>query len=42
MEVTTQLSGDSQDWDCFSGMIAKTDLRSVGHSGLSSYTCESC
>jgi hypothetical protein len=24
------------------GRIAKTDLRSVGCSGLSSYTCESC
>ena len=26
MRVTTQLSGDSCDWDCNSGMIAKTDL----------------
>jgi hypothetical protein len=26
MRVTTQLSRDSCDWDCNSGMIAKTDL----------------
>jgi hypothetical protein len=29
---------NSQDWDCFSGIIAKMDLRSVGCSGLSLYT----
>ena len=42
MEVTTQLSGDNRDWDCFSRMIAKTDLGTEGTQRLSLYTGEMC
>jgi hypothetical protein len=31
---------DSRDWDCFSGMIAKTDLGTEGTQRLSLYTGE--
>jgi hypothetical protein len=33
---------DSQDWDCFSRMIAKTDLGTEGTQRLSLYTGEMC
>jgi hypothetical protein len=42
MRVTTQLSEDSCDWDCSSGMIAKTDLGAIGTQSLSLNTGETC
>jgi hypothetical protein len=42
MQVTTQLSEDSCDWDCNSGMIAKTDLGIMDTQSLSLNTGETC
>ena len=42
MRVTTQLPEDSCDWDCDSGIIAKTDLRTEGTQRLSLNTGEMC
>jgi len=40
MKVTIRLLGDSRDWDCFSGMISKTDLGTEGTQEVSLYTGE--
>jgi hypothetical protein len=42
MRVTMQLSEDSCDWDCNSGMIAKTDLGIMDTQSLSLNTGETC
>jgi hypothetical protein len=42
MGVTTRLSRDNRDWDCFSRMIAKTDLGTEGTQRLSLYTGGTC
>jgi hypothetical protein len=42
MRVTTQLSEDSCDWDCSSGMIAKTDLGIMDTQSSSLNTGEKC
>jgi hypothetical protein len=42
MLVTTQLSEDSCDWDCNSGMIAKTDLGTEGTQSSSLNTGGMC
>jgi len=38
--VTTQLSEDNCDWDCDSGIIAKTDLGLMETQSSSLNTCE--
>jgi hypothetical protein len=42
MRVTMQLSEDSCDWDCNSGMIAKTDLGIMDTQSSSLNTGETC
>jgi hypothetical protein len=42
MQVTMQLSEDSCDWDCNSGMIAKTDLGIMDAQSSSLNTGETC